>query len=753
MLKKLSNDQKLLWSFLTLLWINFVIFAAFTYFAQREQLFENAFQQLTHQSELTGNTLDEWMSSRIGLVTGLADEIAAKNPEQHDSIPQIYFERIAETGLLQYLGYGLESGFYISNPWPLPDGFDPRLRPWYRQGKQAMEPTISEPYLGVDDYTTTYLAFTAPIISDGQFYGVVTGDVSFNDIHQKILSTPVSYSGQFNLIKSNGDAILRPIDPDNDNISPEYFSANISRDRLKNALSPNSITEFTGDRSIIVFYPLQHVNWWLTAEIDKQLLLSPVYQSLTNILLLFLAIALSTVLLQKIYARRVYRPILRQMQTDYHTDLPNKNAFMEQMHRLTLSNLKHGLCILIHFKDMSSLMSSYPDQMVMDIQHKTLRRIKNSFVRDYIVGSVAHDQIALFVPFLNSPNNTFIERRLQHLESILNAPFHLEDENKELHTVLTAINIASARYPEDAGVFDIINKANMALTTLQNSSSHYTQYHNNVIRQLATESELIQAFHRALQNEELSIVFQPQIDCVTNQITGVEVFSRWHSSALDKSISPQVFIPLAEKHHLIRKFSTWLLHSLFSQINTWLKAKLPAPRFAINLSSLNLHDPVFTKQFFQLLKSYNIPPSMLQIEITEHISLELFSDNHNPLQTMREHGISIAIDDFGTGYSSLTYLKHLPIDTIKIDRSFIKSLPDSQSDLALSKAIIDIGKEFQMKVVAEGVETEAQLELLKEHGCYHIQGFLFSKPLTAEELTKFVRNWNYENKLLAYTLD
>ncbi len=742
MLLKLSNDQKLLWSFLALLWVNFVIFAAFTYVAQREQLIENALQQLTHQSELTGNTLDEWMSSRLGLVTGLASEIANKSPDQHESIPQVYFERIAETGLLQYLGYGLENGFYISNPWPIPDGYDARLRPWYRSGKQAMEPTISEPYLGVNDYTTTYLAFTAPIIKDDQFYGVVTGDVSFNDIHRKILSTPVSYNGQFNLIKSNGDAVLRPVDPNTEDTTLEFFSSSLSRDQLKKSLSATSITEFTGDNSIVVFYPLEHVNWWLTAEVEKNVLLAPVYQNLTSILLLFMAIALTTILLQKIYARRVYKPILRKMQTDYHTDLPNKNTFIDQMHKLTRSNLKHGLCILVHFKDISSLLSSYSETMVLDIQRKTLKRIKNSFVRDYIVGSVSHDQIALFIPFINTPNNTFIERRLQHLESVLNAPFHIEDENQEQHTILTAINIASARYPEDASVFDIINKANMALSTLQNSSSHYTQYQNNVIRQLATESELIQAFHNALHNDELTLAFQPQIDCSTNEITGVEVFSRWYSKALQKSISPQIFIPLAEKHHLIRRLSIWLLHSLFSYINSWLKSRLPAPRFAINLSSLNLHDPVFIKQFFQLMKSYNIPANLLQIEITEHISLELFSDGDNPLEAMRNHGISIAIDDFGTGYSSLTYLKYLPIDTIKIDRTFIKSLPASQSDLALSKAIIDIGKEFDLKVVAEGVETVEQLNLLKLHGCFQIQGYLFSKPLSVDELFEFVDRWS-----------
>jgi len=744
MLSKLSNNQKLLLSFLALLWINFVIFAAFTFFAQRQQLFENAFQQLTHQSELTGNTLDEWMSSRIGLVSSLAQEIANKPPTLRNSIPQVYFERIADTNLLQYLGYGLENGFYISNPWPLPDGYDPRLRPWYRNAKETLQPTISEPYLGVDDYSTTYLAFTAPIVKDDQFLGVVTGDVSFNDIHQKILSTPVSYKGQFNLITSSGDAVLRPIDPTIDVVPSIFFSSSITRDQLKQSLSPTAITNFSGDDSIIVFYPLQHVDWWLSAEVDKQLLLAPAYRSLANILLLFLAIALSSVLLHKVFARRIYKPILRRIQTDYHTHLPNKNTFIEQMHQLTLSHLKHGLCILIHFKDMSSLMSSYSEQMVLDIQKNTLKRIKNSFVREHIVGSVSHDQIAIFIPFLNSPNSTFIERRLQHLETILNSPFHLIDDNKQPHTISTSINLSSARYPEDGGVFDIIGRTNMALSTLQNSSAHYTQYHNNVIKQLATESELTQAFHYAIQNDELSLAFQPQIDCQTNKITGVEVFSRWYSKALNKSISPQVFIQLAEKHHLIRKLSIWLLHSLFSHITKCQKQGLLVPRFAINLSSMNLHDPVFMKQFFQLIKNYNIPPEILQVEITEHISLELFSEGENPLQTMRNHGISIAIDDFGTGYSSLTYLKHLPIDTIKIDRSFIKYLPDSQSDLALSKAIIDIGKEFQLKVVAEGVETKEQLDLLNKHGCFQVQGFLFSKPLTATELDVFVREWNHD---------
>ncbi|HEY9030207.1 MAG TPA: EAL domain-containing protein [Kangiella sp.] len=741
MLSKLSNYQKLLWSFLALLWINFVVFAVFTYFAQREQLLENAFQQLTHQSEITGNTLDEWMLSRSGLVTGLAKEIAAKPPEQHQSIPPVYFERIADTGLLQYLGYGLENGFYTSNPWPLPEDYDPRLRPWYRNAKEAMQPTISEPYLGVNDYTTTYLAFTAPIISDGKFYGVVTGDVTFDDIHQKILSTPASYDGQFNLIKSNGDVVLRPVDPDDLEVPADFFSLNIDSDELRNTLSPTNTTEFIADESIVVFYPLEHVNWWLTAEVDKQTLFAPVYRNLTNILLLFMAIALSSILLHKVFTRRIYKPILRQIQMDYHTDLPNKNTFIEQIHKLTLSNLKHGLLIIIEFKKMTSLLSGYSPDVINSIQQQTLRRVKSSFLRDYIVGSIAHDQLAVFVPFRNTPNSQFIDRRLQHLSALLNNPLHINHEGLE-QEVVTPINLASVCYPEDGGVFDLINKANIALSTLENSSASSTQYHSSSIRQLATESNLVQAFHHALNNNELSLVFQPQIDCKTSSITGVEVFSRWHSKKLNRTISPLVFVQLAEKHHLIRDFSVWLLHSLFEQISGWLKSELPAPKFAINLSSLNLHDPVFMKQFFQLLKNYRIPPEILQIEITEHISLELFPEDNNALMQLRNHGISIAIDDFGTGYSSLSYLKHLPIDTIKIDRSFIKSLPDSYSDLALSKAIIDIGREFNLDVVAEGVETQAQLQALNKHGCFHIQGFLFSEPLSAQELEDFSQKWN-----------
>lgn len=742
MLSKLSNDQKLLWSFLTLLWLNFVVFAAFTYIAQREQLLENTFQQLSHQSEITGNTLDEWMLSRSELVFGLAKEIAAKPPEQHQSIPQVYFQRIADTGLLQYLGYGLENGFYTSNPWPQPEGYDPRLRPWYRNSKQAMEPTISEPYLGVDDYTTTYLAFTAPIISDGKFYGVVTGDVTFNDVHKKILSTPVSYDGQFNLIKSNGDVVLRPVDPDAPEVPADFFSSNIDSGQLRNILSPTDTTEFIADDTIVVFYPLKHVNWWLTAEIDKQTLFAPVYRNLTNILLLFMAIALSSILLHKIFTRRIYKPILRQIQMDYHTELPNKNTFMEQMHKLTLSNLKHGLLIIIEFKNMASLLSGYSPDVINSIQQRTLKRIKNSFQRDYIVGSIAHDQLAIFVPFRNTPNSQFIDRRLQHLSAVLNNPLQINHEGQE-QEVVTPINLASVCYPEDGGVFDLINKANIALSTLEHTGKNSTQYHSNSIKQLASETNLVQAFHHALKNNELSLVFQPQIDCETSSIIGVEVFSRWYSKQLNKAISPLVFVQLAEKHNLIRDFSIWLLHSLFEQISRWLKSELPAPKFAINLSSLNLHDPVFMKQFFQLLKNYHIPAEILQIEITEHISLEFFPEDNNALMQLKNHGISLAIDDFGTGYSSLSYLKNLPIDTIKIDRSFIKSLPDSYSDLALSKAIIDIGREFNLDVVAEGVETQAQLQMLKQHGCYHIQGFLFSEPLSAQELNDFSQTWNH----------
>ncbi|NVK22332.1 MAG: EAL domain-containing protein [Kangiellaceae bacterium] len=729
MLDKFAKDKKLLWGFLILLWLNFVIFAATSYYLQQKNLIKTAIEQLQIKTEISGSTFDEWMQSRSSIVTSLAEEIAQLEPEQRKNIPQDYFIRIANSQLFDFLGYGLEDGFYLSNPWQVPADYLPKDRPWYEQSKKALRPTISDPYLSVEDGISTYVAFTSPIIAKGNFTGVVSGDVSFDRIYQQIISTKTGYKGRFNLIDRMGNIVLKKAE----NTESKFFSSSITKAELTSSLNPQKANHYISHDKIFAFYPLQLNNWWLAAEIDKHLVLAPAYDELRNILLFFVLIALTTYLLQRIYSSRVYRPIIKQLKTDWQTELPTKNSFMEGIHQLTRSPISFGLLVLMQYEEISSFLAKHGKQDIADINKQTLQRLKNVFGKDLIIGSIAHNQIAAFIPMRKKTSREYLARKLQQLDVVLNSPFVLKGQE-----LLLPIRFATARYPNDGNSYDIINKAHIALATLEQSKANYSSYHTQSSELLQKKSDMLQALHQALNNDELHLVYQPQINCRNDSLFGVEVLARWNSAKLQKTIPPQIFIKLAEDNHLIRDFSRWLLHKLFSQIAQWQENNIKLPRFALNLSSYNLHDSIFMQDFYQLIMQYKIDPKLLEVEITEHVAIETFPKQNNPLLDLRNQGISISIDDFGTGYSSLSYLKQLPINTIKVDRMFIKSLPDSQHDAALCKAIIDISLEFDLRVIAEGVETQEQVNFLRAHNCYLMQGYLFAKPMSAEEFAIYL---------------
>ena len=732
MLDKFAKDKKLLWGFIILLWLNFSIFAALTYFLHKKHLINTAVEQLQIKTEITGSTLKEWMTARSSIVTSLANEIAELPESQRTKIPASYFDRVTSTQLLDFLGYALEDGFYHSNPWDIPPNYQATQRPWYTQSKSVMQPTVSRPYLSIEDNKSTFVAFTAPIINKQQFLGVVSGDVSFDRIYHQIINTKLVHKGAFNLISREGIIILKKANQTEET----FFSQDINQETLLRRLNPTASSHYVGENKIFSFYPLEYNQWWLAAEIDKNYVLTPAKRELRNVLLLFIIIAISTYLLQKLYAWRVFKPILNQLQTDFDSQLPNKNKFLEQFANLCQSNVQYGLCILIEYKDFSSLIYSFRRKGLSELKTQGLRRVQNTFSNNFIVGSIAYGQVALFMPFRQRQGEKFVRRKLNQLYTFLNAPYQIDGK-----PIVTPVRFSVATYPDDGQPNTILNKAHIALDSLQYSRENFQIYHYDVGQQLAKQSELVQALHQAISNDELHLVYQPQIHTLSNTIHGVEVLSRWHSSKLNNIISPQVFVAIAESNGLIRHLTLWVTRTLFKQINLWKQQHCLLNRYAINFSSINLHDDVFIEEFFDLIEQYQIDPKLLEVEITEHIALEDFTGPSHGLQLLKEKGISISVDDFGTGYSSLNYLKRLPINTLKVDRSFIRSLPQNKHDAALTKAIIDITKEFELNIIAEGVETKEQLDFLQQQQCYIVQGYLFAQPLLAQELVDFINEW------------
>jgi EAL domain-containing protein (putative c-di-GMP-specific phosphodiesterase class I) len=259
--------------------------------------------------------------------------------------------------------------------------------------------------------------------------------------------------------------------------------------------------------------------------------------------------------------------------------------------------------------------------------------------------------------------------------------------------------------------------------------------HEAAMERLQLELKL----HKAVEEKSLEIHYQPQVSMVDGSLVGAETLLRWNDPELGL-IPPSKFIPIAEETGLILKMGDWLLNSVCRQISDWNRRPIstPIPRVAVNISPVQFRQPDFVDQVRTTLKRWDIPSEQLELELTEGIVIEQIDWTIEKMNELRELGVRFAIDDFGTGYSSLAYLNKLPLDILKIDQSFVRELCEVESSTSIVTSIITMAKLLNFELVAEGVETCEQHAFLYKHGCETYQGYLFSKPLTINDLTAFL---------------
>ena len=255
--------------------------------------------------------------------------------------------------------------------------------------------------------------------------------------------------------------------------------------------------------------------------------------------------------------------------------------------------------------------------------------------------------------------------------------------------------------------------------------------------QLSRRARLLQGLHEALDAGQLSIHYQPQVACRGEAIVGLEALMRWQSPEFG-AVSPAEFIPLAEESGLIVPMGTWALHQSVHQMRAWMDAGVTGVRVAVNLSSRQFEDDSLPGIVAEALAAAGIPADALELEITESIAMKNGERVLRVLNALRAQGVALSMDDFGTGYSSLAYLKRYPIDSLKIDQGFVRHLQADASDRAICRTIIALARNFDLKVVAEGVETPVHVELLREMGCDVLQGWNFARPMPAAQATAWL---------------
>ncbi len=315
--------------------------------------------------------------------------------------------------------------------------------------------------------------------------------------------------------------------------------------------------------------------------------------------------------------------------------------------------------------------------------------------------------------------------------------------------IFSSVSIGISIYPSDRTEVDrLLSNADMAMDRAKKSQNKYQFYSSELNKNLQERLILEKDLHNAIKNGEMLLHYQPQTCLYTGKIIGVEALLRWHSPT-HGFVSPAKFIPIAEETGLIISIGEWVLRKACAQNRSWQLAGLPSIKMAVNISSRQFKEQNLVDITERILRETDLEAKYLELEITESLIIENIQQAINTMNQLHEMGITLSLDDFGTGYSSLNYLKRLPIDILKIDRSFVRELTIGSDDAAIVKAIISLAHNLQLRVIAEGVETQAQLEYLQKHGCDEIQGYYISRPIPAEALAKLLN----EEKALSCSIN
>jgi len=434
---------------------------------------------------------------------------------------------------------------------------------------------------------------------------------------------------------------------------------------------------------------------------------------------------------------------------DSLTDLPNRHLFKEQLSDAVARADRTGQALVMlslnldRFKRINDTLGrEVGDLLLKEVASRLTKSLRQT---DYVTRNDSHaashhiarqggDEFTVLLGDLSQAQEaTKVARRI--LEA-LSQPFNLNGNE-----IVMSASIGIAVYRLDGNDAEsLLKNADAAMHYAKEQGKNNCQYYNDKMNTSAFQKMTLESnLHKALERDEFSLYYQPKIDVASGSTIGVEALIRWRHPDLGL-VSPAEFIPMAEESGLIVPIGEWVLDSACAQLRAWQEDGLTPVPVAVNLSAKQFHQQNIAAIVMRALQDHGVDPRLLELEITESTAMRNAEATGTTLRNLKALGVRIAIDDFGTGYSSLSYLKRFPIDSLKIDRSFVTELPGNQDDATIAQAIITMAHALRLKVIAEGVETEAQLEFLTANGCDEIQGYYFSRPLPAEQCTQLLRD-------------
>jgi diguanylate cyclase (GGDEF)-like protein/PAS domain S-box-containing protein len=421
---------------------------------------------------------------------------------------------------------------------------------------------------------------------------------------------------------------------------------------------------------------------------------------------------------------------------DSLTKVPNRAFFFEKLNnsiKITKIHNKKGALIYIdidNFKTLNDTLGHHLGDMVLKEFSQSVITLLGKHGE---LARLGGDEFVILIHKFSDAKE--IEEICNRILQYIKKPFEIMDNQ-----IYITISLGVTIFPDDSSdVDELLKFCDFAMYKSKHKGKNMCTFFDKQIsedyfRKILIECEL----KNSIINNELYVFYQPQIDALSNEVIGIEALLRWNNSKLG-NVSPAEFIPIAENTGYITQIGNWVLDKVLERTSTWKKKGYKFNTISVNISPIQIKRSDFKDNILNTCVKYNILPSLLEIEITEGTLMEIGKDKIEVLNQLIESGVNIAIDDFGTGYSSLNYLTTLPVNTLKIDKSFIDNI-ESDKNKAVIKSIVNLSEYLKYKIITEGVETKEQMDLLTGLGCSIIQGYYFSKPLPGSEIENLLKS-------------
>jgi len=543
-------------------------------------------------------------------------------------------------------------------------------------------------------------------------------------------------ANKYNLIETN--IIFNPI-------TIHYSALNPANKNIINEIDQN-LKKYKADKNSIYFTSIRH---WMNQDEEPQSYrwLIWLVSGLFTVVIIMLGL---TLLLRKQVAIRTHelqsevndrREAERRLDElayyDSLTKLPNRISLLDHLKVARGRARRNKTMIAVLFIDIDrfktindSLGHDAGDQLIIHVA----RRLQTCLRDEDSISRFGGDE---FVAILQDITDiSYINQVAKRMLKCLNTPIEIESTE-----VFSSICIGIALYPNDDDSGEhLLKYADVAMYHAKDlGGNNYQFYDEEQTRRVQERLSLESRLRRALERDEFQLYYQPIFNLKTQQPVGVEALIRWHDPERGL-IMPDDFIPLAEETGMIVAIGNWVLKHACKQMGEWESLKLGKLNLAINVAAQHFDDNKLYSSVIKILKETGMSAQQLELEITERMFFNITDDVKSTLEKLTEKGVKISIDDFGTGYSSLNYLKQLPVDTLKIDRSFITGIPQDKDDVKISSTIVTMAHGLNLNVVAEGIETEEQLQFLNTLQCGQGQGYYLAKPMTAQDTTKWLQS-------------